>query len=116
MMQGVGMLAGAFLSTEKVKTKHGPAGARSLKAVRDMEIDKWTDDAGAGDGGTHVGPYAEGFKKATGLGNGRSINIIDAVGTSLGATKELDKSVQKLTKQVATLTKGKGRSLADAGV
>jgi hypothetical protein len=107
IMQGAGMLAGAFLSTKTVKTPKGPASKRSLKAVRDMDIDKWTYDKGKGDEGTHVGPYAEDFKKHTGLGDGKQINVIDAVGTSLGATKELASKVDKLAANVAKLTKGR---------
>lgn len=102
----LGTVAGAaIMSSKDAKITHGNAEKRSLDAVMDMEVDKWTYKEGAGDGGTHVGPYAEDFQRTTGLGDGRTINMIDMLGTTMGAVKELGAKVDKLSK---------GRSLAGA--
>ena len=38
-----------------------------------------------GAGGEHIGTYAQDFQNATGLGDGKSINVIDALGVTMGA-------------------------------
>lgn len=97
----LGSLAGAFLipSTKKVKTNKRPE-MGILDAVKSMPVERWSYKPGAGDGKEHVGPYAEDFKKATGLGDGRTISIIDALGVNMGATKELAKKVDDLATKV----------------
>lgn len=67
-----------------------------LDAVKEMPVEKWTYKEGMGDGKTHVGTYAEDFKEKTGLGNGREISIIDALGVNMGAIKELAAEVDAL--------------------
>lgn len=99
--QAIGMIGGAFFPSSKgIKKTEGSAHRRSLKAVENMPVDKWTYNDGKGDGGTHVGPYAEDFAKETGLGDGRSINVIDAVGTTMGAVKALAEDVKALRRSV----------------
>lgn len=69
-----------------------------LDAVRDMPVEEWEYKKGMGDGGgkKHIGPYAEDFKKATGLGNGKEIGIIDAIGVTMGAVQELAAKVDNM--------------------
>ena len=64
-----------------------------LDALKRMPVEAWKYKAGEGDGGEHVGAYAQDFKKATGLGDGESINVIDALGVTMGAVKELAETV-----------------------
>ena len=93
---GVGSLIGlAFGSSKKIKTRNGPAEG-CLEALENMPVDDWTYNEGEGDGGRHVGPYAEDFQRETGKGDGKSINVIDAIGTTIGAVKELAAKVDKL--------------------
>lgn len=96
---GIGAIAGAalpfMLSTKEAK-KNGKPVRGALKSVENMPVEKWEYKKGAADGGTHVGPYAEDFKRETGLGDGKTINVIDAIGTTMGAVQELSKKVDAL--------------------
>jgi hypothetical protein len=96
LMSGLGTIAGyAMMSSEDVKTNKVTAKG-SLGAVRGMRVDEWDYKKGVADEGRHVGPYAEEFKEQTGLGDGKTINYIDAIGTALGAIKELDAKVEAM--------------------
>lgn len=108
MLGGIGQIAGmafggGFMSDEDAKMDKKPVGRSLLKAVEKMPVEEWTYKPGMGDGGRHVGTYAQDFQKQTGMGDGKSINIIDALGTTMGAIKELSAKVSKL--------EGGGRSI-----
>ena len=94
---GIGAAATIFSSKKVKKDKKKVNGA--LDAVNDMPVEKWKYKDGVADGGEHIGPYAEDFKKATGLGNGKEINIVDAIGLNMKATQELSDKVDKLNKK-----------------
>lgn len=102
LMSGLGTLAGfAMFSSKKAKENKEPVPeGKSLDAIKNMPIEKWDYKAGMGDGGTHVGTYAEDFKAQTGKGNGKSIPIIDAIGVTMGAIKDLDRKVDKIARSV----------------
>lgn len=104
LMGGLGALGGAIisnpgslamLSDEGSKTNKRPARG-SLKAVKNMRVDDWSYKDGAGDGGEHRGTYAQDFQRETGKGDGKSINMIDAIGVTMGAVKELSAQVDKI--------------------
>lgn len=100
MMEGIGTLAGfAMFSDEDAKTEKKPAPGM-LGALRKMRVEGWEykPDAPMGDGGgvEHVGTYAQDFKEATGKGDGKTIPVVDAIGVTMGAIKELDKKVERL--------------------
>ncbi|MGP9790702.1 tail fiber domain-containing protein [Roseinatronobacter sp. NSM] len=102
--QGIGMLAGAFMSSKDSKTnKKKSMGV--LDAVKDMPVEEWEYKKGMGDGGgrKHIGPYAEDFAEKTGLGNGREISVIDAVGVNMGATKELAAQVDRIESKIDSI-------------
>jgi hypothetical protein len=67
-----------------------------LDALKKMPIEAWKYKDGEGDGGEHIGTYAQDFKKQTGLGDGKNINVIDALGVTMGAVKELAEKVENL--------------------
>lgn len=99
MMQAAGTIGGALImasskdyKTDKKKTKG------SLDKVNQMPVEEWRYKEGIADGGqkAHVGPYAEDFNKATGLGDGKGIPMQDAIGLTMGAVQELSKKVDKL--------------------
>ena len=94
----LGSIAGAFLSDENAKTEKRRPAVSILDAVRDMPVEEWEYKAGMGDGGgrKHIGPYAQDFAEATGLGDGKTISIIDALGVSLGAVQELADKVDRI--------------------
>jgi hypothetical protein len=96
LADGIGSLAGmAFFSDADMKTEKKPA-TGVLKAVQDMPVEEWTYKPGAGDGGRHIGPYAQDFQRATGKGDGKTINMIDAIGVTMGAVQELAAKVDKM--------------------
>lgn len=98
----LGSIFGAVLSDETKKTKKKKPSVSILDAVRDMPVEEWEYKDGEGDGGgrKHVGPYAQDFTKATGLGDGKSISIIDAVGVALGGIQELADKVDDIAAAV----------------
>jgi hypothetical protein len=104
LMGGLGSLAGfalsnpatlALFSSKDIKTNKKPVRG-ALRAVERMPVEEWDYKPGEGDGGRHVGPYAEDFKAATGKGDGKSIPIIDQIGVTMGAVQELSEKVDKL--------------------
>ena len=99
---GLGSLAGVGLSilSDETKKTNRKKVRGALKAIDRMPIDKWDYKPGAGDEGTHVGPMARDFKRETGLGDGTTINVIDAIGTTMGAVKELSAEVRALKGRV----------------
>lgn len=85
---------GAMLSSKDAKTDKEEA-VGILDALKEVPVEKWRYKDGMGDGGEHIGPYAEDFQKATGMGDGKSIGIIDAIGVTMGAVKELDAKIDR---------------------
>lgn len=105
LFSGLGALGGAaianpamfsFLSDEDKKENARTAGDRPLRALRRMRVDEWDYKRGEGDGGRHIGTYAQDFARETGLGDGRRINVIDALGVTMGAIKALDEKVANM--------------------
>ncbi len=99
----LGSIAGVILSSKNAKTEKRRPGVSILDAVKNMPVEEWEYKEGQGDGGgrKHVGPYAEDFAKETGLGDGKTISIIDAIGVSIGATKELAEKVDRLEDRIS---------------
>jgi hypothetical protein len=111
--QGFGQFLGtalgfAFSSDKNVKrNKKKIKEGAGLDAVRKMPVEEWDYKPGAGDGGRHVGPYAQDFKNATGRGDGKSIAVQDAIGITMKAVQDLDSKVDKIAAAV-----GLGRAAA----
>ena len=98
MWSGIGSAAGMGMmafSSKDYKTDKKPARS-GLKAVKKMPVEEWKYKDGIADGGEHIGPYAEDFQKATGKGDGKMINVMDAVGVTMKAVQELDAKIDKL--------------------
>lgn len=89
---GIGLLA--LFSSEELKNtvEKSPGLLNKLKEVR---VDKWKYKDGKH---AHVGPYAEEFNDTFGVNqeNRGLINIVDALGVTMGAIKELDQKVEAL--------------------
>ncbi|MFG1201754.1 tail fiber domain-containing protein [Xanthobacter aminoxidans] len=96
-MGAIGTGAGLIFSDENAKENKEPA-TGTLEAVRSMPVQERDYKPGMGDGGRHIGTYAQHFEAATGKGDGRSIPVIDAIGVTMGAVKELDAKVEKLAR------------------
>lgn len=88
---GIGMYAGMKSSRDAKEDKREVRGV--LEALKEMPVEAWSYKEGEGDGGNHIGTYAEDFQRATGLGDGKNISIIDALGITMGAIKELAEKV-----------------------
>lgn len=99
----LGSLAGLLWgSSKEIKHDKRPVSG-AMEALDSMPVEMWTYDEGEGDGGTHVGPYAEDFAAATGKGDGKTINAIDAVGVTMAAVKELGAEVKQLKRSIQTM-------------
>jgi hypothetical protein len=87
----VGMAA-MFMSSEKLKDDHGRE-KNLLDKLSKVRVNRWNYK---GDKKTHVGPFAEEFNKQFGTDTDRPdmINVIDALGVTLGAVKELNEKVE----------------------
>lgn len=93
---GIGAAAGIakYFSSKKLKDYDSTPSTREiLKNVRDLSIDKWKYK---GIDQKFIGPYAEEFRDRFGVGDGKTINMIDAMGVMLGAIKELDRKIANL--------------------
>lgn len=99
LMGGLGTVAGMMLSDKNAKTDKQPLPeGEALGAIREMPVEKWRYKPGRGDGGEHVGTYAQDFTKATGQGDGKTIDVISAIGVTMGAIRDLDKKVDKMAR------------------
>lgn len=99
LMGGAGQLFGAVLGMSSKEAKEDKREVRGvLEALKEMPVESWRYKQEAVDDGgePHVGTYAEDFKKATGLGDGKSINLMDAIGVTMGAVKELAEKVESI--------------------
>lgn len=102
LWSGIGSIVGLglnFLSDENAKTDKQPVDG-ALDAVKEMPVERWTYKDGQGDGGTHVGPYAQDMQRTTGLGDGKTIAVQDAVGITMRAVQELAGQVDKIEQAV----------------
>lgn len=97
---GMGMMA--FSSRELKEDKTPVEGA--LDAVNSMPVEEWTYKKGVADEDRHIGPYAEDFQAATGKGDGKTINLMDAVGVSMKATQELSAKVDQVADAVSKMS------------
>lgn len=95
LASGIGSLAGMgmmMFSSKDFKEDKRPADG-ALDAVNSMPVEQWKYKDGIADGAQHIGPYAEDFQKATGKGDGKTINVIDSLGLTMKALQELSKKV-----------------------
>lgn len=113
----LGQLAGAFLFSSSKEVKHDKKKVFGiLDAVKDMPVEKWTYNEGEGDGKTHIGPYAEDFAEKTGLGDGKTLSVIDALGVNMGAIKELAMQVDDLASRIPKPAKPRSGQRREMGV
>ncbi|MDD5211396.1 MAG: hypothetical protein PHV62_03210 [Sulfuricurvum sp.] len=88
---GAGATAAAFFSSAKLKDYDStPSTKEILDNVRELSLDRWKYK---GIDQKFLGAYAEEFTDRFGVGDGKTINMVDAIGVLLGAIKELDKKI-----------------------
>lgn len=85
---GISGLAGVF-SSRTFKTAGRPLDdERALAALESLPVEAWRYK---GEDTPHIGTYAEDFRRATGLGDGKTIPIVDALGLAFAGIKALAK-------------------------
>lgn len=102
--QGIGAYLGYSSSKAKKTDKKPVKGA--LQAIKGLPVESWKYKPEAQgkappgvippDDKRHIGPYAEDFKKRTGLGDGKTIPLQDAIGITMKAIQELDEKLERL--------------------
>lgn len=97
-MMGGMMMGGMFPSSKDAKTKKAEVNAKAVsRQMATIPVDKWQYKPGAGDGGTHIGPYAEDMAKlGAATPNGKGIDVVSSLGLNLAAIKGLSQRVNKL--------------------
>jgi hypothetical protein len=88
----------SFASSRALKTAKVEIDTASVLAgVAALPLDSWRYKPETGlEQQTHIGPYAEDFRRAFGVGDGVTISTIDAVGVCLAAIKALSDKVESL--------------------
>lgn len=104
---GIGSIAGslgsaAILASSKTFKNNKRPSKGNLDAMKKMPVGRWNYKKGIADGGAveHIGPYAEDFNKATGLGDGKTIPMQDALGLTMGAVNELAGKLDQVHKAI----------------
>ena len=89
-------------SDRTTKTDIAPVDTREVLArVASLPISTWRK---VGDAGTHLGPMAQDFAAAFGLGDSdRQVALIDLAGVSLAAIQALQAEVEEKDRQIVTL-------------
>lgn len=88
----------AFMCSPDFKENGRPV-SEILPRIDALTVEAWDYKNGIGDGRTHIGPYADEFKKLFGVGDGRTIPVVDAFGVCLLGIKELLARVEYLEAQ-----------------
>jgi len=90
--------SGVPVSSKSLKTAAGKVdAARILASVAALPVEAWRYKPATGlEQQTHIGPYAWDFEKAFGVGDGVTINTIDAIGVCFAAIKALSERVHTL--------------------
>lgn len=91
-MAGMGMM---MMSSKDYKEDKKPVEG-ALDVVESLPVESWKYKDGISDGEQHIGPYAEDFKAKTGLGDGKSINVVDGIGLTMKAVQELSQKVDDM--------------------
>ena len=95
-LAGLGLQAYSAFSSREFKEDDAPP-ETILEGVKKIPVRAWRYRPEMGLGTErHVGPYAEDWQETFGLGDGKTINLVDAVGVNLRATQELAEQVDDL--------------------
>lgn len=100
-MGGLFGLAGAALPlafcSRDFKTDHEAVNENQiLDNVIKLPVAKWTYTIPGQPEGPHIGPYAEDFRELFGVGDGRTIAVVDMFGVMLASIKALNARVKEL--------------------
>lgn len=96
-------------SSRTFKTADGSIDtAALLAAVAALPVEAWRYKPETGLGTeTHIGPYAEDFQAAFGVGDGVTISPTDAIGVCLAAIQALSQKIESLEAQLSAARQNK---------
>lgn len=87
VLSGIGAGIGAWASDKNLKTDIEEVSNKDIvEKFKKLKIYEWRYK---GDKEKHIGPMAQDFQRIFGKGDGKSISVIDAIGTSLAMNKAL---------------------------
>jgi hypothetical protein len=100
----MGWTSMGMTSSKKAKDRVGRViESEVVRRIKSMPVDRWRykkeivpDQSSEGGQREHIGPYAEDFKKRFGVGDGKTINFIDAFGVLFASAKGQAKEIDKL--------------------
>ena len=103
-LSGIGSILGSVASFAKMSSKTFKTEGRdpeiSLDKLDNLPVEKWFYKPEVAntinDKVEHIGPYAEDFKKAFNIGNGKTIDMMDAVGVLFDIVKQLKDKIAVL--------------------
>ena len=89
-------------SSRSLKSADGAVDAEALlAAVQNLPVETWRYKVETGlETKPHIGPYAEDFQAAFGVGDGVTINPVDAMGICLAAIQALTRKVEMLEEEL----------------
>ncbi|MCO4879061.1 tail fiber domain-containing protein [Paraburkholderia caribensis] len=101
LIGGLGSSAMSFFSDRNLKTDVKDIDSdEAVEKFKNMPISTWRYKPGIGMGDAmHMGPMAQDFQKSFGLGDGHTIQAVDAFGTQAAAIKGLANKVSALEKR-----------------
>lgn len=93
--------ASAFSSKDYKTNKKSIPEGKAIKGIKNLDVEQWDYKRGISDGKRHIGAYAEDFKRQFGIGDGKTINMQDAIGVTMKAIQDLSKEVETLRRGMA---------------
>ena len=99
MQMGGAVLGGMlYASSKELKTDRRPVDAEALsREMANLPVDQWRYRPGAGDGGAHVGPYAEDMARfGAASPDGKAIDVVSAMGVNTAAIKGLSQRLARM--------------------
>lgn len=100
MILGGGTKPWIFSDEELKEGKKVIPDGEALAKVEAMPVEEWRYKAGVADEGEHIGPYAGDFAEQTGLGDGHTIALQDAMGLTMRAVQDLAADVRSIREAV----------------
>ncbi|MGZ9893019.1 tail fiber domain-containing protein [Bordetella bronchiseptica] len=120
---GTGLMAGAMLrapsSKELKEDRTTIDDDAALAGLTQIPVESWKYKVGAGDGGRHVGPYAEDMNAQFGdevAPGGVGLDLVSVSGTHHAAIRALDKKIDGIKRQLKKQKGGDEREPTEMGL
>lgn len=113
LLGGAASMYSSIKSSKKVKTdKRAVSMSDALDGVKDLDVEAWRYKEGEGDGGEHIGPYAEDVQREFGDGvapGGQEIRVQPMGAIADEATQQLAAQLARVHQKLELLTNGGAR-------